>query len=69
MKKQNISFLIALIIILLSTPLGYAITKIVYSHQNLTGEYAPILNNFMHSFIIIGVLIFIIGIVDLNKNK
>jgi hypothetical protein len=69
MKKQIIYFILALIIILLSTPLGYATISIVYNNRNLTGEFVPLLNGFIHSFMLIGILIFIMGLVNLLKNR
>jgi hypothetical protein len=71
MKKQIKYFLIAFIIILLSTPLGYRAVNLVYYNKNLVGEYVPILNGFIHSFMLIGILVFIIGLIDIlaNKNK
>ena len=67
MKKQIIYFLLAFIIILISTPLGYKTVNIVYYNRNLSGEYITILNGFIHSFMLIGVLIFIRGLMELKK--
>lgn len=69
MKEQLKYFLGAFTIILLSTPLGYAAVKIVYANSNLTGEYAPILNGFIHSFMLIGILVFSIGLGNLLKDR
>lgn len=72
MKKQMKYFLSGFIVILLSTPLGYKSTNILGSIKgNLSGEYNSLLNGFIHSYIVIGVLIFIIGLVDVivSKNK
>ncbi|MCR2044052.1 hypothetical protein [Anaerosalibacter massiliensis] len=69
MKKQMKYFLLSFIIILLSTPLGYAAINIVYNNRNLTGEYTPILNGFIHSFMLIGVLIFCIGLIEVLINR
>ncbi|AIF45247.1 hypothetical protein [Virgibacillus sp. SK37] len=41
---------------------------IVYKGQNLTGEYASILNGFIHSFMMICTLVFSVGLIDLRKN-
>jgi hypothetical protein len=69
MKKQIIYFILAFIIILLSTPLAYKTISIVYANRNLTGEYVPILNGFIHSFMLIGILVFIIGFISVLINK
>lgn len=70
MKKQAIIyFTLGFIIILISTPLGYNLVNIVYQNKNLTGEYIPILNGFIHSLMLIGILVFSIGIVTFIKDK
>lgn len=74
MKKfinNGLSILIKLIgvaIILCSSPLGYNAIKIVYLNQNLVTEFVPLLNGFIHSFMIIGILIFILGF-TINSKK
>ncbi len=69
MIKQVKYFLIGLVIILISTPLGYKAVSIVYFNRNLTGEYVPILNRFIHSFMLIGALIFSMGLVNFLKER
>lgn len=69
LKKQIKYFIVGIIIIILSTPLAYSAIRIVYANRNLTGEYVPILNGFIHSFMLIGILIFSVGLVNLLKNK
>ncbi|WP_411683015.1 hypothetical protein [Clostridium thailandense] len=69
MGKQVKYFLIGLFIILISTPLGYKAVNIVYFNRNLTGEYVPILNGFIHSFMLIGILVFIMGFIDMQSNR
>jgi hypothetical protein len=69
MGKQVKYFLIGLFIILISTPLGYKAVSIVYFNRNLTGEYVPILNGFIHSFMLIGILIFFMGVIDMHSNR
>lgn len=69
MKTQAPYFIIGIIIIVISTPLAYKSVDILYRNQNLTGEYVPILNGFIHSFMLIGLLIFSIGIASLIKCK
>ncbi len=56
-------------IILISTPLAYELVGIIYSNQNLTGEYIPILNGFIHSLMLVGTLIVIAGISLFIKDK
>lgn len=69
MRKQMKFFLLGIIIILLSTPFGYTAIKIVYHNKNLTGEFDAILNGFIHSFMLIGTLIFSVGLIDVLANK
>jgi hypothetical protein len=69
MKKQIICFLLSFIIILLSTPLGYKVINTMYRNRNLSGEYITILNGFIHSFMLIGILLFIMGLVEVLSNK
>ena len=68
-KRAKSYFILGTIIILISTPLGYSLVNIVYSNKNLAGEYIPILNGFIHSLMLIGILIFTIGIVTFIKDK
>ena len=69
MKKEIKYFLLSFIIILLSTPLGYGVIDVVYGNRNLSGEYLTILNGFVYSFMLIGILVFIIGLVNMLSNK
>lgn len=69
MKTWGSFLILGIIIILISTPLGYELVGIVYRNQNLTGEYAPILNGFIHSLMLIGSFIFLTGIAFLIKDK
>lgn len=69
MKKQVTYFTLGIIIILISTPLAYQLVDILYRNQNLTGEYVPILNGFIYLFMLVGTLIFIIGIASLVRDK
>ncbi|MBP3950253.1 glycosyl transferase [Bacillus suaedae] len=70
MNKQAVTYVsLGIIIILISTPLGYNLVNIVYRNKNLTGEYVPILNGFIHSLMLIGILVFSIGIVTFVKDK
>lgn len=71
MKNQTKYFLLGIIIILFSTPLGYIMLNIIYANKNLIGEYNGLLNGFIQSFMIIGSLIFTIGLANifLEKNQ
>lgn len=69
MKKQIKYFLLAFIIIFLSTPLGYKTLNVVYYNKNLTGEYVPMLNGYIHSFMLIGILIFSMGLINVLLDK
>ncbi|MGE7921277.1 glycosyl transferase [Viridibacillus sp. NPDC093762] len=69
MKNQVWHFILGLIVIILSTPLGYFSIKVVYSNENLTGEYVPILNGFIHSFMLVGTLIFSVGLLNILRDK
>ncbi|MEA3320958.1 MAG: glycosyl transferase [Bacillota bacterium] len=70
MNKQPMFFyILGTIILVVSSPLGYSLVNIVYRNQNLTGEFVPLLNGFIHSLMIIGILVFSIGVVTLLKEK
>lgn len=67
MKNYIWYFILGLFLILVSTPLSYSAVGFIYADKNLTGEYVPILNGFIHSFMLIGTLIFSIGSIKLIK--
>lgn len=69
MKNQIKYFLLGIIIILFSSPLGYAMLGIIYANKNLVGEFNSLLNGFIHSFMLIGVLIFTIGLANMFIEK
>lgn len=69
MKNQIKYFLLGIIIILFSSPLGYAMLDIIYANKNLAGEFNSLLNGFIHSFMLIGVLIFTIGLANMFIEK
>lgn len=70
MDKQAKPYLIlGIIIVFISTPLGRILINVVYANKNLTGEYVTILNGFIHSLMLIGLLVFTIGIVKHIKDK
>lgn len=67
MKNYIWYFILGSFLILISTPLSYSAVGFMYADKNLTGEYVPILNGFIHSFMLIGTLIFSIGLIKLIK--
>ena len=72
MKNQIPYFVIGTIILVLSSPLGHATLNFIYANKNLTGEYIPLLNGFIHSYMLIGVLVFSTGLIKLfleHKQK
>ncbi|WP_404450364.1 glycosyl transferase [Sutcliffiella horikoshii] len=68
-KQAMVFFILGIVILVVSSPLGYSLVNIVYRNQNLTGEFVPLLNGFIHSLMLIGVLVFSIGVVTLLKEK
>lgn len=69
MKNQVKYYLVGIIIILLSSPLGYATVNIIFANKNLAGEFNAVLNGFIHSYMLIGVLIFSIGLINMFIDK
>lgn len=69
MKNQVKYYLVGIIIILLSSPLGYATVNIILERKNLAGEFNVLLNGFIHSYMLIGVLIFSIGLINMFIDK
>ncbi|WP_343348369.1 hypothetical protein [Terrisporobacter petrolearius] len=69
MKNQIKYFLSGIIIILFSSPLGYTMLDIIYANKNLVGEFNSLLNGFIHSFMLIGVLIFTVGLANMFIEK
>lgn len=70
MKKQAILyFVFGMMIILVSSPLGYYLLNFIFKNRNLAGEYVFLLNGFIHSLMLIGTLIFSVGIVTMIKDK
>jgi len=68
-KKRIIYCSVGLIVILFSSPLAYKFVNLLYRNKNLTGEYVPILNGSIHSFMLIGILIFTLGLLDILRGK
>lgn len=69
MKNKVKYYIIGIIIILLSSPLGYISVNIIFANKNLAGEFEVLLNGFIHSYMLIGVLIFSIGVIKLFIEK
>jgi hypothetical protein len=68
-KKQVLCISLGIIVILFSTPLAYKSVNVLYSNKNLVGEYVPILDGFIHSFMLIGTLIFSLGLLSILRDK
>lgn len=69
MNQHLAYFTLGIIIILISTPLAYKLVNVLYQNQNLTGEYVPILNGFIHSLMLVGLVLCGIGLAAFIKNK
>ncbi|WP_294344046.1 hypothetical protein [uncultured Clostridium sp.] len=69
MKNKVKYYIMGIIIILLSSPLGYISVNIIFANKNLAGEFEVLLNGFIHSYMLIGVLIFSIGVIKLFIEK
>lgn len=69
MKKHSRILLISALIIIFSTPLGKLFLNIIYPNTNLTGEYDIILKGFIHSFMLLGSLLFILGLSEKLKSN
>lgn len=69
MKNYIWYFILGSFLILVSTPLSYSAVGFIYADKNLTGEYVPILNGFIYSFMLmlIGTWIFSVGLIKLIK--
>ena len=62
MVKRIFLFILGIIIIQFSASLGYATLNFVYINKNLAEEYSLLLNGYIYSYMLIGFLIFTIGI-------
>lgn len=69
MKNKVKYYIMGIIIILLSSPVGYISVNIIFGNKNLAGEFEVLLNGFIHSYMLIGVLIFSIGVIKLFIEK
>jgi len=68
MKKSLKFFIISVFLIIISTPLAYKSVSVLYYNKNLTGEYVSILEGFINSYILVGIFIFIIGLVNYKND-
>lgn len=68
MKKQIIYYVLAFIAILFSSPFGYKTLTLIYRNRKLAGEFTLLLNGFIHSFMLIGLLLFILGLLESYKK-
>lgn len=64
MKNQLKYFLFGFILILFSTPLGRLTLNIIYYNKNL-GDYEILLNGFMNSYVLIGIMLYVLGLVKM----
>ena len=69
MKNKVKYYIMGIIIILLSSPLGYISVNIIFANKNLAGEFEVLLNGFIHSYMLIGLLIFSICVIKLFIEK
>ena len=69
MKKHDKYFILSFVIILLSAPLGRLTINIIYSSTNLATEYDTLLKGFINSYLLTGLLLFVIGMKDIFINK
>jgi hypothetical protein len=71
MKKQAVYLISGIIIILASTPLAHKLVDVFRTYQDVMviEDYITVLNGFIHSLLLVGFLIFTIGMVSFIKNK
>lgn len=69
MKKHDKYFILSFVIILLSSPLGRLTINILYSYTNLATEYNTLLKGFINSYLLTGLLLFLIGMKDIFIDK
>lgn len=62
MNNQLKYFLLGFILILFSTPLGRLTLNIIYDNKNL-GDYEILLNGFINSYVLIGIMLYVLGLV------
>lgn len=70
MKDQFKYFLLGFVLIFFSSPLGLTTLNIIYINRNLTSEFTVLLNGFINSYVVIGIMLCLLGLVKmLIKNK
>ena len=62
MNNQLKYFLLGFILILFSTPLWRVTLNIIYDNKNL-GDYEILLNGFINSYVLIGIMLYVLGLV------
>lgn len=60
--KRILLISIGMILILFSSPLGRFTITTIYFHTNLASEYETLLRGSINSYIIVGVLFYILGL-------
>ena len=68
MKSQIKYYLIGIITLILSSPLGYLTLKLIFINKNLTGMFEILLKGFIHSYMLVGILVFSIGLTKLYSE-
>lgn len=69
-KDQFKYFLLGFVLIFFSSPLGLTTLNIIYINRNLTSEFTVLLNGFINSYVVIGIMLCLLGLVKmLIKNK
>ncbi|WP_088044692.1 glycosyl transferase [Bacillus sp. EAC] len=69
MGNQMKFFLLGILFVLMSTPLGYITVNMFYYNNKQSSDYIHLLNGFIHSYMLIGALIFSIGLLHTLRNK
>lgn len=69
MKAHVKYFILGFILILFSAPLGRLSLNIIYCNTNLVSEYDPLLNGFIHSYLLIGIMLYVLGLVKILIEK
>lgn len=58
-------YLLGFLMILFSVPLGRSSLHLIYSNKNLIGEYSIMLEGYIHSYMLIGILLVIVGLLTM----
>ncbi|WP_145135938.1 hypothetical protein [Paenibacillus sp. Y412MC10] len=69
MKRSTAWFALSFVFIFFSAPMGYFFFRNIFFHNmNLTGEYETLLYCTLLSPLLIGVLMFLVGLAELKQN-